>query len=118
MVYDKDNVFAKIIKKELKAEIIDENIHAMAFNDIAPRAPVHILIIPKKEYTNYHDFISRASHEEIINIYKLINSIIEKFELKRKGYRIITNTGDDGNQEVKHLHFHLLAGKNLGIMIN
>ena len=92
--------------------------YQMAFNDIAPRAPVHVLIIPKKEYNNYHDFTSNASHEEIIDIYNLINSIIDKFELKRKGYRIITNTGDDGNQEVRHLHFHLLGGKNLGIMIN
>ena len=118
MGYDKDNVFAKIINKELPAEIIVESIHAMAFNDIAPRAPIHVLIIPKKEYINYHDFTSNASHEEIIDIYKLINSIIDKFGLKRKGYRIITDTGNDGNQEVKHLHFHLLAGKNLGIMIN
>ncbi len=118
MDYDKNNVFAKIIRKEIPCELVDENKNAVAFKDIAPKAPVHILIIPKKEYINFNDFISNASEEEIIDFYALINRIIIKLDLTNKGYRIITNSGKDGNQDVPHLHFHLLAGKNLGFMIS
>ena len=100
MVYDKDNVFAKIIKKELKAEIIDENIHAMAFNDIAPRAPVHILIIPKKEYTNYHDFISRASHEEIINIEDSVTDIDTELLIENETEPVIVSENIDEIEEL------------------
>ena len=118
MDYDNNNIFAKIIRKELSADIVGENENALAFKDISPRAPIHILIIPKKEYVNFHTFISQAKHQEISDLFKLTYSIIDKFELRDKGYRLITNCGQDGNQEVKHLHFHLLAGKNLGVMLN
>ena len=117
MEYDKNNVFAKIIRKELPCEFVDENKNAFAFNDISPKAPIHILIIPKKEYINYNDFITNALEEEIMDFYKLINKIIIKLDLTKKGYRLITNSGKDGNQDVLHLHFHLLAGRNLGFMI-
>ena len=117
MEYDKNNVFAKIIRKELPCEFVDENKNAFAFNDISPKAPVHILIIPKKEYINFSDFITNALEKEIIDFYALINKIIIKLDLTNKGYRLITNSGEDGNQDVPHLHFHLLAGKNLGFMI-
>ena len=117
MDYDKNNVFAKIIRKELPFEFVDENKNTLAFNDISPKAPIHILIIPKKEYINFNDFITNALEEEIMDFYKLINKIIIKLDLTKNGYRIITNSGKDGNQDVPHLHFHLLAGKNLGFMI-
>ena len=117
MTYDESNIFAKILRKEIPCNVIAENLNALAFNDIAPAAPMHFLIIPKKSYQNYHDFISTASRQEIIDLNDLMNSLISKHNLHENGYRIITNTGNDGNQEVKHLHFHLLGGKNLGRMI-
>ena len=118
MSYNKNNIFAKILRKEIPCNIIDENINALAFNDIAPRAPIHILIIPKKAYKNFNEFISYATKDEIIDFYQLINKIIKEKKLNIRGYRIIANNGIDANQEVKHLHYHLLAGKNLGLMIN
>ena len=117
MEYDHHNVFAKIIRKELPCEFVDENKNAFAFKDISPKAPVHILVIPKKEYINFNDFISNALEEEIIDFYALINKIIINLDLNKNGYRIISNSGKDGNQDVPHLHFHLLAGRNLGFMI-
>ncbi len=117
MEYDHHNVFAKIIRKEIPCDIIKENKHAIAFKDIAPRAPIHLLIIPKKEYVNYNEFLNKASEEEILDFFRLINELISEFKLDDPGYRLIVNTGENGNQEVKHLHFHLLGGKNLGQML-
>lgn len=116
MKYDNSNIFAKILRKEIPTEIILENEHAISFKDISPRAPVHILVIPKKNYIKYSDFIRKASKEEIFLFFKLLNDLIEKFNLEHSGYRLITNGGDDANQEVPHLHFHLLGGHNLGPM--
>ena len=116
MVYDDNNIFAKIINKKLSNEIIMENEHAIAFNDIAPQAPIHILVIPKGKYIKYDDFLSKASKEEILDFFTLINHLVKSNNLENTGYRLITNAGKNGNQEVPHLHFHLLAGKNLGKM--
>ena len=116
MVYDDNNIFAKIINKKLSNEIIMENEHAIAFNDIAPQAPIHILVIPKGKYIKYDDFLSKASKEEILDFFMLINHLVKSNNLENTGYRLITNAGKNGNQEVPHLHFHLLAGKNLGKM--
>ena len=114
MVYDDDNIFAKIINKKLKTEIIIESEHAIAFNDIAPQAPIHILIIPKGRYVKYDEFINKASKEEIYDFFMLINKLVKINNLEDTGYRLISNAGKNANQEVPHLHFHLLAGKNLG----
>ena len=116
MVYDDNNIFAKIINKKLSNEIIMENEHTIAFNDIAPQAPIHILVIPKGKYIKYDDFLSKASKEEILDFFMLINQLVKSNNLENTGYRLITNAGKNGNQEVPHLHFHLLAGKNLGKM--
>lgn len=117
MTYDKENIFAKILRKEVPCQLVDENENALAFYDISPRAPIHILIIPKKGYVNFNDFISFADDLEIIDLNKLIKKIVDIKKLDINGYRIIVNNGNDANQEVKHLHFHLLAGKNLGLMV-
>ena len=117
MTYDENNVFAKILKKELPCDLINENKNALAFSDISPAAPIHILIIPKKKYVDYFDFVSNATQEEILDINKLIIDIIKQKKLSKNGFRVITNSGLDGNQEVKHLHFHLLGGRNLGKMV-
>ena len=116
MVYDDNNIFAKIINRKLSNEIIMENDNTIAFNDIAPQAPIHILIIPKGRYIKYDDFLNKASKEEILDFFMLINQLVKSNNLENTGYRLITNAGKNGNQEVPHLHFHLLAGKNLGKM--
>ena len=116
MVYNDDNIFAKIINKKLSTDVILENEHAIAFHDIAPQAPIHILIIPKGKYVKYDDFLDKASKDEIYNFFKLINQLAKDYDLENTGYRLITNAGRNANQEVPHLHFHLLAGKNLGKM--
>ena len=116
MTYNDNNIFAQIIGKKLPTKIILENEYAIAFNDIAPQAPIHILIIPKGKYIKYDDFINKASKEEIFHFFTLINQLIKHYDLEETGYRLITNAGKDGNQEVPHLHFHLLAGQNLGKM--
>ena len=116
MVYDENNIFANIINKKLSTDIILESDYTIAFNDIAPQAPIHILIIPKGKYIKYDDFLNRASKEEIYDFFVLINRLVKKNNLELTGYRLITNAGENGNQEVPHLHFHLLGGKNLGTM--
>ena len=116
MTYNDNNIFAQIIDKKLPTEIILENEYAIAFNDIAPQAPIHILIIPKGKYIKYDDFINKASKEEIHNFFMLINQLVKDYNLENSGYRLITNAGKNANQEVPHLHFHLLAGQNLGKM--
>ncbi len=116
MIYNDDNVFAQILNKKLPTVIILENEHAIAFNDIAPQAPIHILIIPKGKYTKYDDFLNKASKTEICKFFMLINQLVKDYNLEKTGYRLITNAGKDANQDVPHFHFHLLAGQNLGKM--
>ena len=116
MIYDDNNIFAKIINKNLPTEILIESQHAIAFNDINPQAPIHILIIPKGKYIKYDDFLKRASKDEIYHFFELINQLVKDYDLENTGYRLITNAGRNANQEVPHLHFHLLAGRNLGKM--
>ena len=115
--YDENNIFAKILKSEIDCKKINENDYALAFLDINPQAPIHILIIPKKSYVNMYDFNKNASSAEILGFWKLVNIIIEKESLENKGFRVITNSGSDGNQDVLHFHVHILGGKNLGRMI-
>ena len=116
MDYDDNNIFAKLLNNKLLTDIILENEHAIAFHDIAPQAPVHILIIPKGKFIKYDDFLNKASKDEIYYFFELINQLVKDYDLEDSGYRLITNAGRNANQEVPHLHFHLLAGKNLGKM--
>ena len=116
MAYNDDNIFAKILDKKLSTEIISENEHAIAFHDIVPQAPIHILIIPKGKYVKYDDFLNNASKDEIYHFFKLINQLVKDYDIEHTGYRLITNARKHGNQEVPHFHFHLLAGQNLGKM--
>tara|TARA_X000000950_G_scaffold131668_1_gene164208 strand:- start:4474 stop:4839 length:366 start_codon:yes stop_codon:yes gene_type:complete len=118
VTYDKKNIFAKIIRKESKADIVFENKHILCFKDIFPKAPVHILIIPKGQFKDIFDFSINATSEEKKAIYDGFARVINIFELKSDGCRIISNFGNDGRQEVPHLHFHLLGGKDIGPMIS
>ena len=116
MIYDDNNIFANIINKKVSTDIIMESEYAIAFNDIAPQALIHILIIPKGKYIKYDDFLNKASKEEIYDFFMLVNRLVKTNDLEDSGYRLISNAGKNGNQEVPHLHFHLLAGQNLGKM--
>jgi len=108
-----DCIFCKIIKGEIPSSKVYEDEEILAFNDINPAAPVHVLVIPKKHITSLATM--EDGEEKIISkIYKVINQIAEKQGFKENGYRVIVNCGKDGGQEVGHLHFHLLAGKQLG----
>ena len=113
-MYDENNVFARIIRKEIPAKIVYEDDDVLAFEDVAPAAPVHILVIPKGSYTSFHDFMGRASEIEIKNFFSAILNIAKELNLEINGYRILSNVGREALQTVHHFHFHLLAGKPLG----
>ena len=108
-----DCIFCKIINKEIPSSIVYEDEELLAFRDIAPAAPIHILVIPKKHIVSLAT-METEDYKLISKIYKTIDEISEKEGFKEKGYRVIVNCGEDGCQEVKHLHFHILAGKKLG----
>ena len=116
--YDKNNIFARILRSEIPCNKILENDYALAFSDINPQASIHILIIPKKPYINFYDFTANASIKEVEFFWKLVNDIIILNKISKKGFRVISNSGVDGNQDVPHFHVHLLGGNNLGRMIN
>lgn len=108
-----DCIFCKIIKREIPADIVYEDEEIIAFKDIQPAAPIHILVIPKKHISS---LVQLEKEDEIVvgRIYTIINKVAELVGVKEKGYRVIVNCGKDGGQEVQHLHFHMLAGKQLG----
>lgn len=116
-MYDSNNVFAKILRNEIPAKKIAEGEHFLSFYDIAAKAPIHALIIPKGKYINAHDFSGNASAEEIVSFWQGINETVKILELEKNGYRLISNAGLHGNQEVPHFHIHILGGKNLGTII-
>lgn len=115
--YDENNIFAKILRGEIPCEQVMENEHVLAFNDISPQAPVHILVIPKGAYTDIEDFGSNASPEEITGFWRAVSEISQDLGLHESGFRTIANTGLNGGQEVPHFHVHILGGKALGAML-
>ena len=115
--YDNDNIFAKILRQEIPSKKVFENKYVYAFEDINPQAPIHILIIPKKPFCSFTDFSKKADSRFIYEFIKSINLIAEKLKVK-EGYRLITNIGEYGGQEVPHLHFHLLSGRPIGKMVS
>ena len=124
MAYDKNNIFAKILRGEIplkSGEKIYEDEFVLSFYDINPKKKIHALIIPKGEYTDLDDFIKKASEKEIAELIKGINTVAKKLGISLdggKGHRVIANTGENGGQEVPHLHFHLLGGEKVGKMIS
>ncbi|MBQ2917306.1 MAG: histidine triad nucleotide-binding protein [Clostridia bacterium] len=112
-----DCIFCKIINKEIPSSIVYEDNEILAFRDINPAAPVHILVIPKKHISSLVD-LSKEDELLIGKIYTVINKIAKQEEIDQKGFRVVVNCGEDGGQEVKHLHFHILGGKKLGIKIS
>ncbi|MCD8562725.1 MAG: histidine triad nucleotide-binding protein [Alphaproteobacteria bacterium] len=118
MSYDSNNIFAKILRGEIPCDKVYEDEHVLAFNDIAPKAPVHILVIPKGAYTSVEDFGLNASAAEIKGFYMAVAKIVEQKALNLDGFRTISNSGLNGGQEVPHYHLHILGGKKLGPMLS
>jgi len=114
--YNENNVFAKIIKKEIPAKIIYENNSALSFKDINPLAKIHVLVIPKGKYIDLQDFSLNSSQEEKQDFFACIEETIKALNIN-EGYRTITNSGINANQEVPHFHMHILAGQPLGKML-
>jgi len=115
--YDPDNIFAKILRGDIPCKKVFEDDWALAFHDIAPQAPVHILVIPKGEYVSWDDFSARAAADEIAGFVRAVGHVAREQGLVEPGYRLLANLGADGGQEVPHLHVHLFGGKPLGPMI-
>ncbi len=117
-VYDDGNIFAKILRGEIPCDRVYEDDYVLAFNDIMPKAPVHILLIPKGSYISIDDFGANASAQEIKGFYAALSKIVEEKGIAQSGFRSIANTGDDGGQEVPHFHVHILGGKPIGAIIS
>jgi len=122
MQYDKNNIFAKILRKEIPCKKIYENEFVLAFYDINPQKKIHALVIPKGEYVNLDDFSIKASDQEIIGLIKGISEVAKKIGVSEigndGGYRSLVNVGENGGQEVPHLHFHIFGGEKIGKMVS
>ena len=120
MSYDKNNIFAKILRKEIPCKKIFENDHILSFHDINPQKKIHALVIPKGEYIDLDDFNNRASNQEIVALSKAITEVSKILGISAdtgKGYRALTNINEHGGQEVPHLHLHLFGGEKVGKMV-
>ena len=115
--YDDSNIFARILRGELPSEKVYEDEHVLAFHDINPLAPTHILVIPKGRYVSWDDFSDKASDAEIGALVRASGRIAREAGLVEGGYRVLTNTGPNSGQEVPHLHLHIFAGRPLGPML-
>lgn len=117
MSYDNQSIFAKILRGEIPCDKVYEDEYALAFRDIAPQAPVHILVIPKGAYISIDDFGANGSAEEVAGFYAALAHVAKEAGLTTSGFRVIANTGENGGQEVPHFHMHLLGGEKLGAML-
>ena len=120
MTYDKNNIFAKILRGEIPCKKIYEDEFILSFYDINPQKKIHALVIPKGKYINLDDFSLKASSEEMVGLLKGINIVAKKLGISAdigKGYRTLANISDHGGQEVPHLHFHLFGGERVGKMV-
>ncbi|GAB5387890.1 MAG: histidine triad nucleotide-binding protein [Alphaproteobacteria bacterium] len=119
MAYDTDNIFAKILRGEIPCNKVHEDEYTLAFHDIAPQAPTHVLVIPKGPYVDMDDFTQRASAEEIAGLWRAVGKVArEDLGLTEDGYRTLSNCGVHAHQEVPHLHIHIFGGKPLGPMLS
>ena len=116
-VYDEANIFARIIRGEIPCNKVDECDHTLTFHDISPRAPIHVLVIPKGAYCDWADFAATASAVEMAAFTKAIHRVAELTGISKTGYRVISNTGLDSHQEVPHLHMHVLGGAHVGPLV-
>ena len=118
MLYDKNNIFAKIIRGEIPAKKIYEDENILAFYDISKASPIHVLVIPKGEFIDFIDFVAKENPQKITNFFQKVAQISQDLKIVESGFRLITNNGSDAHQTVKHFHVHILAGKKLGPLIS
>ena len=116
-MYDNENIFAKIIKGQIPCKKIYEDKDVLFFEDINPVSKVHVLGIPKVNCVDFSEFVANNNKDVVANFFKKINLVIEKLGIKGSGYRIISNSGSDGGQEVPHFHIHILGGEKIGSKI-
>lgn len=119
--YDDRNIFARILRGEIPNKTVKETAHTLAFHDIRPHAPVHVLVIPKGPYVNFDHFAAEATAEELADFHRTAAAVCAELGVAPgeggAGYRTIANAGDDSNQEVPHYHLHILAGRNMGRLL-
>tara|TARA_Y100001970_G_scaffold294127_1_gene447270 strand:+ start:117136 stop:117495 length:360 start_codon:yes stop_codon:yes gene_type:complete len=118
MSYDNENIFAKILRGDLPNSTVYEDDEILAFHDINPQSPVHVLVIPKEKYQSFDDFCDHAKPEVVGRFFSCVQKIAEELGLSKEGYRVIANIGLNGGQEVPHFHMHICGGKRLGRMIS
>lgn len=117
--YDPDNIFARILRGEIPNKTVIETAHTLAFHDINPAAPVHVLVIPKGAYVTFDDFAAHATAEELVDFHRTAAAVCEMVGVAPgNGYRAITNAGADGMQEVPHYHLHILGGRVMGPLVS
>jgi diadenosine tetraphosphate (Ap4A) HIT family hydrolase len=117
MTYDQNNVFARIIRGELPCRKVYEDDQVLAFHDIHPQAPVHIVVCPKGAYISMTEFSQTATINEMAALFRAVGLIVQQENLAAAGYRVITNAGPHSGQEVPHLHLHILGGRPLGPLL-
>jgi len=117
MAYDTENIFAKILRGEIPCDKVFENDVALAFRDINPQAPVHILVIPKGPFVSLDDFTEKGTDAEIEGFFRAVGAVAREAGVVEAGYRFLANCGPDAHQEVPHFHVHIFAGRDLGGMI-
>lgn len=117
MAYDPNNIFAKILRGEIPCDKVYEDEFVLAFRDINPQAPVHVLVVPKGAYESLDDFTASAPPDLIVGFFRAVGEVARRLGLVENGYRVLANTGADSGQEVPHLHVHIFGGAPLGRMI-
>lgn len=115
--YDDENIFAKILRGEIPNTTVYEDDHVLAFDDINPQAPVHVMVIPKGKYVSMTDFAADASDSEVVALNRAVLKVAEAKNLVADGYRVIANIGEDGGQEIPHLHLHVIGGRPVGPLL-
>lgn len=116
--YDSSNIFARILRGEIPCDKVHEDDHVLAFRDIRPQAATHILVIPKGDYVSMDDFTARASDDELAAFLRAVGLVARQAGVAEDGYRVIANIGENGRQEVQHLHMHVLGGTDVGPMLS
>jgi len=118
MIYDNGNIFAQILRGEIPNETVYEDEHVLAFRDLSPARPVHVLVIPRGAFTDASDFATNATESEIAGFWKGVAATAIAVDVRNSGYRLIANTGANGGQEVPHFHVHILGGATVGPMVS